>query len=583
MKKHVLLLILIGTVFANCRKPEGETQKVLNYPVRAKIKGMDPIYANDKYSGNAVARVYEGLLEYHYLKRPFVLQPNLAATMPEVKGNGLTYIFKLRKGVLFHDSECFKGGKGREMVAEDVVYSLKRTAAEPKALGWWVLNGKLAGLNEFRDQVSKGKATIDTPVEGIKALNKYTVQFKLAQPFPQFLYALAMPFFYVVPREAVEHYGKEFINYPVGTGPFTLKKFNRTSRIIFHKNPTFRKKLYPSEGMPKDKERGLLADAGKQLPLLDKLVIHINVESQPQWLSFQSGKLDMMDIPKDNFETAVTPSKELSPEMIKKGIRLDITPALDVTYTAFQHTNKLFNNVKLRRAMSLAYDPYLSNDLFFSSASLPAHSIIPPGISGFIKGFKNKWIGPNIKQAKKILVEAGFPGGKGLPKITFDTSASTVNRQIGEFFKKRMELIGIKVRVITNPWPELLKKIQTRQTMLHSLAWGADYPDAENFLQLLYGPNKTPGANGSNYNNKKFNKLFEKARFLQDSPERTKLYEQMYRMSADEVPWIYGVHRQKFTLVQGWLKNFKFIEFDHGFEQYLGINLSLKKTLLEKF
>ena len=488
MKRQFLLLSLIGLAFSGCQKPEGETQKVLNYPVGAKIKGMDPLYASDKYSGNAVARIYEGLLEYHYLKRPFILRPNLAAAMPEVKENGMIYIFKLRPGVLFHDSECFKGGKGREMVAKDVVYSLKRTAAEPNALGWWVLDGKLVGLNEFRDQVFKGKATIDTPVEGIKALDKYTVQFKLANPFPQFLYAFAMPFFYVVPREAVEHYGKEFINYPVGTGPFILKKFNRTSRIVFHKNPTFRKKLYPSEGMPGDKERGLLVDGGKQLPLLDKLVIHINVESQPRWLSFQSGKLDLMDIPKDNFETAVTPSKELSPEMRRKGMRLDITQALDVTYTAFQHTNKLFSNVKLRRAMSLAYDPYSSNKLFFSSASLPAQSVIPPGIPGFIEGFKNKWVGPDIKRAKEMLVQAGFPGGKGLPEVTFDTSAATASRQIGEFFKKQMKLIGIKVKVITNPWPELLKKIQNSSDDAPLSCLGSRLPRCGEFFTASLWP-----------------------------------------------------------------------------------------------
>ena len=193
-------------------------------------------------------------------------------------------------------------------------------------------------------------------------------------------------------------------------------------------------------------------------------------------------------------------------------------------------------------------------------------------------------MGPNIERAKQLLVEAGFPGGKGLPEITVDTSASTVSRQIGEFFKRRMELIGVKIKIITNPWPELQKKIQTRQTMLHSLAWGADYPDAENFLQLLYGPNQTPGANGSNYSNTQFNQLFEQARLLQDSPRRTQLYEQMYSMAADQVPLLYGVHRQRFTLLQGWLKNFKHLEFEHGIEQYFNIDLQQKQALLqEKF
>ena len=589
-KKQVLafVTVIITTVMSflatGCQKQGGEDEKVLNLSVNARVKGIDPIYANDLYSGMAVGRVYEGLLSYHYLKRPFVLEPNLAAAMPEVKDDGLTYVFKLRKGVLFHDNACFKGGKGREMVAEDVVFSFKRTAAESNALGWWVVDGKIAGLNEYREQVTTGKARFDAPIEGLQALDRYTVQFKLTRPFPQFLYALAMPFFFVVPREAVEHYGSELINNPVGTGPFISKEFKRTNRVVLDRNPTFRKKFYPSEGEPEDEKNGLLAPKGRQLPLVDKLIINTHVESQPRWLSFQAGKLDLLAIPKDNFDTAVTPSRELAPEMEKKGMRLDITPSLDVTYTAFQHTNSLFrDNVKLRRAMSLAYDTRLADNLFYSSTSMLAQSIVPRGIAGHIENFKNQWMGPNIELAKKLLVEAGFPGGKGLPEITVDLSASTVSRQMGEFFKKCMELIGINIRVVTNPWPELQKKIQTRQTMLHSLAWSADYPDAENFLQLLYGPNQTPGANGSNYSNKEFNKLFERARLLQDSPERTKLYEQMYHIAADQVPLIYGVHRQDFTLVQGWLTNFKHMEFNHGVEQYYDVDVEKKKALLKKF
>ena len=552
-------------------------------PLIAKIKGMDPIYASDRYSGKAVGLVYEGLLSYHYLKRPFVLQPNLALSMPEVKDDGLTYVFKLRPGVLFHDDKCFKDGKGREVVAEDVVYSFKRTAAEPDALGWWVIDGKIRGLNNYREQMASGKAPFDAPVEGVRAVDRYTVEFKLIRPFPQFLYALAMPFFYVVPREAVEHYGKEFINHPVGTGPFTLERFDHTNRVTFHKNPSFREKYYPKEGMPEDEQAGLLVHAGQRLPLVDRITFHVNVESQPRWLSFQAGKLDLLEIPKDNFDTAVTPSKDLTPEMKKKGIKLDITPALDITYTAFQHSNKLFQNSDLRRAMSLAYDPQMADTLFYSSTSLVAQSIVPPGIAGFVEGMMGPWRGLNVEKAKELLVKAGFPGGKGLPKITLDITASTVGRQMGDFFSKCMAAIGIDIEVISNPWPELQKKIQTRQTMLHALAWSADYPDAENFLQLLYGPNQTPGANGSNYNNKQFDQLYERARLLQDSPERTRLYEQMYRMAADEVPLIYGSHRQKYTLTQGWLTSFKYMEFDHGVEQYYGIDLKKKQELLKQF
>ncbi len=582
--KTIFVILLVG-LLASCNKSKSMKENTVHIPVTAKVKGMDPIFSNDRYSGNEVMRVYEGLLEYHYLKRPFTLQPNLAAALPEVSNNGLTYTFKLKQGVKFHDNACFPGGKGRELVAEDIVYSIKRTAGDAKALGWWVIDGKLKGLNEWRDKVTAPGATVDFSevVEGVKALDKYTVQFNLTKPFPQFLYALAMPFFVAVPKEAVDHYGEEFLNHPVGTGPFTLDKFDRTNRIVYKKNPNFRDKFYPSEGMPGDKEKGLLDDAGKKLPLADKLVIQIMVEDQPRWLKFQKGELDFLFIPKDNFDSAVTP-EGLTPDMAAKGIKLQIVPDLDVTYTAFQHTNPLFDNVNLRRAMSLAYDPATANTLFYSGTAIPAQSLVPPGIAGNIPGFKNEWVGPDIERAKKLLAEAGYPEGKGLPEITFDTSASSVSRQIGEFFARQMAKIGVKIKVITNPWPELQKKIQTRQTMLQSLAWGADYPDAENFLQLLYGPNKTPGANGSNYDNPEFNKMFDKARYLQDSPERTKLYEEMNKWAADQVPWIYGVHRQRYTLIQGWLRNYQYMPIDHGMEKYFRIDLDAKAKLLkEKF
>lgn len=582
--KRLLILAAVSAVLIGCKKEVDTSEKVINIPVIAKVKGMDPIFANDRYSSNETARVYEGLLEYNYLKRPFTLQPNLAEALPTVSDDGLTYTFKIKKGVLFHDDECFPGGKGRELVAEDFVYSMKRTASNPKALGWWVIDGKVAGLNEWREKVSSKGGSVDftEEVEGVKALDKYTLQYKLTKPFPQFLYALAMTFYFAVPKEAVDHYGAEFLNHPVGTGPFMLKKFDRTNKITYLKNPNFREQFYPSEGTEQDKKNGLLEDAGKRLPLVDKLVVHINVEPQPRWLSFQKGKLDFLFIPKDNFDSAVIPGKKLSEDMVAKGMKLQIIPDLDITYTAFQHSNPLFNNVHLRRAMSLAYDPYMSNDLFYSSTALPAQSIVPPGIAGYLNGFKNPWVGPDIEKAKEQLKLAGYEGGKGLPEITLDTSASPVTRQISEFFAKRMAMIGIKIKVITNPWPELQKKIQTKQTMLQALAWGADYPDAENFLQLLYGPNKVPGANGSNYDNAEFNAMFEKARLMQDSPERTALYKELNKMAADQIPWVYGVHRQKYSMLQGWFKNYQYMAFEQGIGKYFNIDLEMKKKFLKE-
>lgn len=583
---------LIGLVFAfmiaavGCSREQNFDEKVLNLITPQKIKGFDPIYAADLYASNEIGKVYEGLLEFHYLKRPYELTPNLAESMPEVSADGLTYTFKVKKGVMFQDSKAFPNGKGRELKADDFIYSIRRMA-DPKlqSTGWWLLDGKIAGLNEWRDKyASAEKVNYDDAVEGLKKIDDHTFQFKLTKPFPQFLYALAMPFTFAVAKEVVEHHGQEFQNYPVGTGPFKLDYFDNSNRIVYHRNPTFREKLYPSEGEATDEAAGLLADAGKKLPLVDKVIVNIVVESQPQWLNFQKGSADLLGVPKDNFDQAIVGGKSLHPDMAKKGIRLSMVNALDTTYVAFNHTDPLFkDNIKLRQAMSLAYDHVESNKLFYNNTATIAQSIIPPGISGHKKEYKNPYIGRNLEMAKKLLKEAGYPDGKGLPELNYETVGSTVSRQQGEFFAKNMADIGIKIRISTNTWPELVKKTNTKTAQMFGIAWGADYPDAENFFGLLYGPNESPGSNSSNYKNANFDKIFAQASIMQDGPERTALYEQLYEMAGNEVPWIYGMHRTSVTVYQGWVKNYKYIEFNHTQVQYLNADLEAKKELLKKF
>ncbi|HAZ13967.1 MAG: hypothetical protein A2X86_17485 [Bdellovibrionales bacterium GWA2_49_15] len=585
MKLALIFLATMGLLLnVGCTKKVDSSEKVLNLVVTAKIKGLDPIYADDRYSSNEVARVYEGLLEYHYLKRPYTLVPNLAESLPEVSADGFTYTFKIKQGVFFHDDQAFPGGKGRELTAEDFVYSIKRLA-DPKlqSTGWWLLDGKIKGLNEWRDSnVSKAAVDYSEAIEGLQAVDKYTLRFVLKKNFPQFLYSLAMTFTVAVPKEVVEFYGKEFLNHPVGTGPFILPIFEQSNKITYTKNPKFRTKLFPSDASDEYKKLGYLDDAGKTLPLVDKVVVTVLEEDQPRWLNFQKGNLDYIAIPKDNFASALTPSRTLSDDLAKKGIQLMIEPSLDVTYTAFNHENPLFKNIKLRRAMSLAYDVNKSNELFYNGTALPAQSVIPPGIAGYRHDYLSPWRGLNLEKAKQQLTEAGYPNGKGLPEITYDCPSSTVSRQMGEHFKSQMEQIGVRIKVVQNPWPDLQKKINNKTVQTYGIAWGADYPDAENFLQLLYGPNKTPGANGSNYDNPVFNEMFAKAAIMQDSPERTALYEKLNLMASDEVPWIYGVHRQSYVLHHSWLKNYIPTDFESGQAQYLNVDLAMKKAVSAK-
>lgn len=586
MKSRNLVSFLLMSLLAvtiSCTKKVDLNEKVLNLAVTSEIKGMDPIYSNDKYSSNEVGRVYEGLLEYHYLKRPYTLVPNLAESLPEVSEDGLTYTFKIKKGVLFHDDKAFEGGKGRELVAEDFVYSIKRLA-DPKlqGLGWWLLSGKIKGLDAWRDKnAEKDKVDYSEEVEGLRALDKYTLQFKLTKQFPQFLYSLAMPFTFAVAKEVVDHYGKEFLNHPVGTGPFMLGEFKQTAKkFSYTRNPKFRKKLFPSEAS--DEFKHMLKYAGKPVPFVDRIEINVVKEDQPRWLNFLKGRVDYIGIPKDNFEAAVTPGKGLDKQFEEKGVELSISPSLDVTYTAFNHDLKLLQNRDLRRALALAYDVKEFNKLFYNDTALPAQSVVPPGIAGYMPDYVSPYRNRDLAKAKELLAKAGYPNGKGLPEITYDCPSSSTSRQIGELFKKQMAEIGVNIKVVQNSWPELQKKITKRQVMLYGIAWGADYPDAENFLQLLYGPNKSPGANGSGYDNPVFNKLFAKSSVMQDSPERTEIYEKLNKMAAEEVPWIYGVHRQSYLIKHSWLRNYMTTDFEAGQAQYLDVDLDQKKKMQDK-
>ncbi len=583
MRNIFLIMTVAATVLlTGCAKKQNASERVLNVVSVAEIKGFDPIMADDLYSGREIAKIYEGLLAYHWLKMPYELIPNLAESMPEVSKDGITYTFKIKKGVLFQDDAAFPNGKGREVEASDFVYSIKRLAdSKNQATGWWVLDGKIKGLNEWREKNEKLPATnYDEEVEGLKALDKHTLQFQLAKPFPQFLYALAMGFTSVVSKEVVAKYGKEFINHPVGTGPYVLPKFDQGKRITYTKNPTFREKLYPSDASPEYKH--LLADAGKKLPLIDKIVVHVMVESQPAWLKFNKGEIDYFGVPKDNFATAIK-DNTLSNDLVTKGMTLTITPQLDVTYTAFNFDNKLFHNTKLRRAMYLAYDEKKANELFYNNTAFPAQSITPPGIAGNTAGYVNPYKGLNLEAAKKMLAEAGYPDGKGLPEILYDIPDSTTSRQMGEYFQKQMEQIGIKIKISASPWPEFQAKLKKRAGQMFGIAWGADYPDAENFLQLFYGPNSAPGANSSNYNNPQFNKDFEAAVKMQDSPERTALYEKLNKFLAEEAVSLFGVHRQAYTVQHGWLRNYRASDLHHDSIQYLNVDTAKKEELLKKF
>ncbi|RZA01011.1 MAG: hypothetical protein EOP11_17745, partial [Proteobacteria bacterium] len=309
------------------------------------------------------------------------------------------------------------------------------------------------------------------------------------------------------------------------------------------------------------------------------------------WLHLMRGELDYGTIPKDNFGTAVGPKDaskpltydnlQLNAEIKAKGIDLTTSVAQDFTYTAFNIPSKefpQFADKRVRQAFSLALDDKEVIKLFFNNMATSAQTPIPPGVTGYDPSYVNPYRSHNLDQARKLLADAGYPGGKGFPEVPYDSLANATSRQMAEYVTKQLSDIGIKVKVVSGTWPQLLERVQRRQTQLWGAAWLADYPDAENFLQLFYGPNAQPGGmNASYYKNKDFDKLFEQARVLQDSPARTEMYKRLARMIAEDVPVVMGSHRIAVVLRQPWLRNFKLDEFTSNRAKYLRIDLDVKK------
>lgn len=553
-----LVLLASGLcAIGGCTKRPPLPAKTLRLVSIGKIGSLDPALTTDVYSHIEASRAYETLLEYHFLKRPYQLVPALAAAMPKISADGRLLTFSLRSGVRFQDHPCFAatGGRGRELVAEDFVYSFKRVA-DPKvaSANWWLLDGNVEGLNEWRER----GADYAQSVSGLRAIDSLTLEIRLTRRNYQFLQFLAMTPLAAVPREAAEYYGRRFGNHAVGTGPFRLREFNGAQRVSWERNPTYREERYPSEGDPGDAKAGLLRDAGQRLPLVDGVVVEVMVETQPQWLSFIAGKLDLSAIPKDNFAQALGPGKELSAELKAKGIRLYTRPLLDLTYTAFNLREPLLrSNRKLRQAISLAIDTPRLIELFYNGRAIAAQTAIPPGLEGYDPSYRNPYRRFDLSLARKLLAEAGYPGGRGLPPLEYITYEGSSARQMDDFLSQNLAKIGVKLNVTAFSWPQFLSSTKNGKGQVWGVAWAADYPDAENFLQLLYGKNRSPGPNSAVYENPEFDRLYVQALALPPGAARAALYQRMARLAAEDMPWVLGVHRIGYGLVQRWIQNYK--------------------------
>lgn len=586
----ISLLFSLPVYFSGCtKKGDDGNLQVYHGSLPDDIKTLDPANAYDTVSLDALPSIYETLYQYSYLSETYKIVPLLAADMPKYSADRLTVTIPIRQGIHFQDDASFKDsqGKGRELVAQDFVYAFKRLALPSlQSQGWWIFDGKVVGITPFHDKLVKAaKADIpkifDEEIEGLKALDKYTLQIKLIKPYPQLLYILSMTFTAPVPQEAVKAYADENGNlteHPVGTGPFVLKSWDRARKIVLDKNPNFHPDFYPTEGSNDARQKGLLTDAGKTLPFLDQISLDIIKEEQPRWLNFMKGNEDQMGIPKDNFNQAITNQVNLAPELAQKGIRLNIEPSVSFFYISFNMKDKLVGGNKfLRQAMSAAINRDEWIDTFTNGRGRKMLTALPQGILDRPKNPKIKY-DYNIQLAKELMKKAGYPEGQGLPVINFDLrGADSLSRQLGEFFQKQFAAIGIKLNVILNTFPAYLEKAKQGNLQVSYGGWSMDYPDAENVYQLLYGPNKAPGPNESNYDNPEMNKLYDQMAIMESSPQREVIVQKMDDILQEECPWALGYDATSYTVSQPWLENFRSNEIILNKYKYLKINQEVKK------
>ncbi len=584
---------LAATAPAATAPASPQPEKVLRYAFPVAETGMDPAQLQDLYSRTLAANMFDALYGYDYLMRPARVKPMLADGMPENSADFRTFTVRLRRGILFADDPAF-GGKKRELTAQDVVYTYKRVF-DPKVKSPVLSDMEeqtLLGLADLRKQAqASGKFDYDREVEGLRALDRYTVQFRLAESRPRFIFALADPGIYgIVAREVVEKYGDQIMEHPVGTGPFVLQEWQRSSKLTFVRNPNYREEYYNEEAAADDAPAQALAARmqGKRLPIIDKVVVSIIDEPQPRWLSFLNNEHDLMERLPASFATYAIPNNKLAPNLARRGIQMERVVLSDVGLMYFNMEDPLVGGytpqkVALRRAIGLGYNSEEEVRLPRHGQAIVAQGLIQPGTSGYDPAFRSEMGTFDRARAIALLDMYGYidkdgdgwrdqPDGKPLV-LEMHTQGSSDSRELDEILKKNMDAIGIKMEFKIGKWPEQLKAARPGKLMLWQLAFGADKPDGGGILQLGTS-NQVGQQNLARFRNAQFDKLYEQQSLMADGPERNAVMKQAVKIMIAYMPYKVKTHRIGTDLMQPWLIGYKRHPVAHEFWRYVDIDTS---------
>lgn len=629
----------------------------------SQIRNLDPAACNYQHEIAILSSTVEPALAYHYLKRPYQLIPQLLTEIPvpeyyDREGNRLAgdpppekvaraeYLLKISPGIKYQPHPCFSRDSRpvtatptaprdfapaatRELTAEDFRIAMVRMC-DPAvtAVTYSLFASLIDGMDECAEALKHAPPEPDYrkfTIRGCQTLDAHTLKFTLTRKYPHFLYWLAMPYAAPIPYEALEFYrrpdvqsaGLSWGRYPVGTGPFMIEEADFNSRIIMVRNPEFRRELYPDAGEAGDRDNGLLEDAGKPLPFLDRIVYNLERETIPNWIKFQQGYYDHSGLPGDMFDNAVAMQPgsgeiSISPEMAAKGMKLNTTTPPYSYYFSFNMLDPVVGGLTpekraLRQALSIVLDTSEYVVIFRNGNAIPAQGLIPPAITGYANppakfnqvinrwdAEKQKCVRRPLEDAHRLMAAAGYPGGvdpvTGKPLVIhLDHSAAGMPN-----FKNRFQWLAARFKMLGVTLEERPADLnRTREKlvagnwqMLFERGWVADYPDPENFLALLFSSNGHVatggrGANYTNYSSPAYDALFRKLETMPDSPERLGLIDAAAALLAEDAPMIWAYHPTNTFLTHGWLHNYKPHGVAYDTTKYLRIDCQQRSQLLK--
>jgi oligopeptide transport system substrate-binding protein len=590
----VLSLHMASTTAHAAPPTHADPAKVLRMAMPSAETSFDPQYESDSVTNTMMEMIFEPLLEYDYLARPARLVPRTAGALPTASADGRVFTLTIKPGIFFTPHNAF-GGKPRELVAEDYVYAFKRLL-DPKVRSNWyfLVDKKFVGGEALRAAAQRtGKFDYDAPWPGVKATGRYGVEFTLIEPDFGFPMQLTLTATGAIAREVVETHGAEIGAHPVGTGPYMLADWRRSSRVVLTANSNYREEFWHAAPATNAVDRAIeAAMRGKRVPQIGRIEVSIIPENQPRWLAFLNGELDyVIDVPEE-YASYALPGGKISAQLARLGYHTMPYEVAWLTHAIFNMKDPLVGGlapakVALRRAMGHGYRIQDEINVFYKGQAVYANSPLLPSLAGYTE--ETNPIDYNPAKARALLDLFGYldrdgdgyreqPDGKPLT-IDFASIPTLRSRQQNEIWKRSMDAIGIRMVFETvAPLPELRKKAKAGQLQMWVYGWIADYPDGENIFQLL--TSKSIGSvNYANFSHPPFDALYDKAKTLPHGPERNAIYAQLTKMVFALAPWHVNTYRRPTVMLQPWVKGYKKHPFSHQPWHMLDVDPARKRPV----